>query len=67
MRAKQISAIFIENITDSRLIKQIAKDTGATIGGTLYPGALSGPNGSAPTYLKMFRHNAMLLIGALGS
>jgi len=67
MRGKQISAIFIENITDSRLIKQIAKETGATIGGTLYTGALSGPNGSASTYLKLFRHNAMILIGALGA
>ena len=67
MRAKNISAVFIENISDPRLIKQIAKETGATVGGTLYPGALSGPNGPAPTYLKMIRHNAHMLTGALGS
>ena len=67
MRAKRISAIFVENITDPRLITQIAKETGATVGGTLYPGALSAPDGPASTYLKMIRHNATMLAGALGS
>ncbi len=67
MRAEGISAVFIENITDSRLLEQIANETGATIGGILYPGALSGPDGPAPTYLTMMRHNATTLAQALGS
>ena len=67
MRDEGISAVFIENITDSRLLEQIASETGATIGGTLYPGALSGPEGPAPTYLDMMRHNASTLAQALGS
>ena len=67
MRDENISAVFVENITDSRLLKQIANETGATIGGTLYPGALSGPDGPAPTYLDMMRHNAMTLAQALSS
>ncbi len=67
MSAKDISAVFVENITDPRLIQQIAKETGATVGGTLYPGALSGPDGPAPTYLKMIRHNATMLTSALRS
>ena len=67
IRAKHISAVFIENVADPRLIQQIAKETGVTIGGTLYPGALSGPNGPAFTYLRMLRHNATMLIQALGS
>lgn len=67
MRDEGISAVFIENITDSRLLEQIASETGASIGGTLYPGALSGPDGPAPTYLDMLRHNAMTLTQALGS
>lgn len=67
MREKDISAVFVENITDSRLLEQIASETGATIGGTLYPGALSGPEGPASTYLDMMRHNATTLAQALGS
>ena len=65
MREDGISAVFIENITDRRLIQQIANETGATVGGTLYPGALSGPEGPAPTYLDMLRHNATTLTQAL--
>ena len=67
MREESISAVFVENITDSRLLEQIANETGATIGGTLYPGALSGPNGPAPTSLDMMRHNATTLAQALSS
>ncbi len=65
IRAEGISAVFLENITDGRLLEQIANETGATIGGTLYPGALSGPDGPAPTYLDMMRHNATTLAAAL--
>ena len=67
IRHEGIRAVFIENIGDPRLLKQIANETGATIGGTLYPGALSGPDGPAPTYLDMMRHNAMTLAQALAS
>ena len=65
MREKKISAVFVENITDPRLLKQIANETGAAIGGTLYPGALSGRSGPAATYLDMIRHNATTLVESL--
>ena len=67
IRDEGITAVFIENISDPRLLQQIANETGATIGGTLYPGALSGPDGPAPTYLDMMRHNATTLAQALSS
>lgn len=67
IRDEGITAVFVENITDPRLLEQIANETGASIGGTLYPGALSGPNGPAPTYLDMMRHNATTLAQALSS
>ena len=67
IRERDIRAVFIENVADPRLLKRIADETGATIGGTLYPGALSGPDGPAPTYLDMMRHNAMTLAQALAS
>ena len=34
-----------------------ARVDGAVVGGTLYSDSLSGPDGPAPTYLDMFRHN----------
>lgn len=65
IREDHISAVFVENITDPRLIEQIARETGAKVGGELYSDALSGPDGPAPTYVKMFEHNASELLGAL--
>ncbi len=65
IRERGIRAVFIENVADSRLLKQIADETGAVIGGTLYPDALSGPAGPAATYLDMMRHNAETLAQAL--
>jgi zinc/manganese transport system substrate-binding protein len=67
IRAEHIPAVFIENVTDRRLLDQIARETGAKIGGVLYSDALSGPDGPAPTYLGMFKHNVGALTAALSS
>ena len=65
IRSYQIHAVFPENVTDLRLLKRIAKETGTTIGGKLYPGPLTGPDGPVPTYIDMMRHNARTLAQAL--
>jgi zinc/manganese transport system substrate-binding protein len=67
IKAEKIPAVFLENVTDHRLLDQIARETGAKIGGTLYSDALSGSDGPAPTYLDMFRHNVGALTSALSS
>jgi zinc/manganese transport system substrate-binding protein len=65
IRDAGIAAVFVENIADRRLLDQIATETGAAIGGTLYSDALSGPDGPAGTYLAMMRHNLSQLTAAL--
>jgi len=65
IKAEKIPAVFLENITDPRLMKRIAEETGAKIGGKLYSDALSAANGPAPTYLDLMRHNARELRSAL--
>jgi zinc/manganese transport system substrate-binding protein len=67
IKKEKIPAVFLENITDHRLLDQIARETGAKIGGTLYSDALSGTDGPAPTYIDMFRHNLATLTTALSS
>jgi len=67
IRAEHIPAVFMENITDHRLLDQIARETGTKIGGTLYTDALSPPDGPTPTYLDMFRNNVGVLTAALSS
>ncbi len=60
-----VKALFIENMSDPRLVQQIAAETGAKLGGSLYSDALSEPGQGAATYLEMFRHNIGLLVPAL--
>jgi zinc/manganese transport system substrate-binding protein len=65
IKAQKIPAVFLENISDRRLLDQIAKETGAKVGGALYSDALSEPSGPAGTYLDMFRYNIRMLVAAL--
>jgi zinc/manganese transport system substrate-binding protein len=65
IRQAKIPAVFIENISDPRLIQRISAETGARIGGTLYSDSLTGENGQAPTYIDMVRHNIKALTDAL--
>lgn len=65
IRQDKASAVFIENVSDPRLIEQIASETGLKIGGTLYSDALSAPDGPAATYIDLMRHNAATIKGAV--
>jgi zinc/manganese transport system substrate-binding protein len=67
IKMQKIPAVFMENITDPRLMKEIARETGAKIGGTLYSDALSPPDGPAATYIEMMRSNVRELTSALTS
>jgi len=65
IKAEHVTALFIENMSDPRLIGQIADETGVKVGGELYADALSRPDEGAGTYLDMFRHNIALLVPAM--
>lgn len=65
-KAEKIKAIFIESITNPKLSEQIARETGARLGGRLYSDALSEPSGPAGTYIEMMRHNIRAITQALG-
>jgi zinc/manganese transport system substrate-binding protein len=65
IRTAKIPAVFLENISDPRLMRRISTETGARIGGTLYSDSLTGEKGDAPTYIDMVRHNIKALTSAL--
>jgi zinc/manganese transport system substrate-binding protein len=62
-----IPAVFLENISDDRLMRRISAETGARVGGTLYSDALTDEKGAAPTYIDMVRHNIKALTSALAN
>lgn len=63
-RAK-IKIVFMENISDPRMMEQLARESGAQMGGRLYSDALSRADGPAPTYLAMMRYNVTRLRDAM--
>ncbi|RUU54953.1 zinc ABC transporter substrate-binding protein AztC [Mesorhizobium sp. M2C.T.Ca.TU.002.02.1.1] len=65
IKQDKAAAIFIENITNPRLIEQIAGETGIKVGGTLYSDALSGSDGPASTYIDMMHNNITQIKGAI--
>jgi zinc/manganese transport system substrate-binding protein len=67
MKRENVRAVFVENIADARLVEQIARETGAVIGGSLYSDALSTASAPASTYLDMMRHNIDLIANALSA
>jgi zinc/manganese transport system substrate-binding protein len=67
IKANKIPAVFLENLSDDRLIARIAAETGAKAGGTLYSDSLTDEKGPAPTYIDLIRHNIKALTSALGN
>lgn len=65
IRERRAAAVFAENIADARLVEQIASEAGLSLGGTLYSDALSRPDGPAPTYVELMRHNVSTISAAL--
>ena len=65
IKTEHVKTYFFENSNDPRLVKQVAKATGAQPGGELYVEALSKSNGPASTYEKMFRYNVDQLAAAM--
>jgi len=67
IKTEKIPAVFLENISDVRLIQRISAETGAKVGGTLFSDSLTGEKGDAPTYIDMVRHNIKVLTSALAN
>lgn len=65
IKTEGIKALFMENMSNPKLIEQIARDAGGVVGPALYVDALSKPGGPADTYEKMFRHNVPALVAGM--
>lgn len=66
MKDNDVQLIFLEAMTNTKLAKQIAKESNVKVAGTLYTGVLA-PSGPASTYLGMMTHNLNALANGLES
>jgi zinc/manganese transport system substrate-binding protein len=65
IKAEHATALFFENMSDTRVLDQISHETGVKVGGTLFADALSKTGEGGETYLELFRHNISLLVPAM--
>jgi zinc/manganese transport system substrate-binding protein len=65
IKKEKIKALFVESISDPRLIAQIGRETGVKPAGELFSDALSDSKGPAATYLDMMRSNTNALTQAI--
>lgn len=66
MQAKHVKLVYLEAMTNTKLAKQIAKESNVKVAGQLYTGVLA-PSGQASTYLGMMTHNLDVLAKGLES
>lgn len=60
-----VPAVFCESTVNDKAQQQVARQTGAAMGETLYVDSLSGPGGPVPTYLDLLRHDAEAIVASL--
>jgi zinc/manganese transport system substrate-binding protein len=65
IQREKIRAVFVENMSNPKLIAQLSKDAGATLGASLYADALSAADQPGATYLQMMRHNVTQLVSGM--
>ena len=65
VRREHIRALFVETMSDPRVMRTLAEESGAVLGGAVYSDSLSPPTGPAPTYVAMFRHNVPAFVAAM--
>ncbi len=64
IRREHTKAVYVENMTSPKLLEQLSREAGVSLGPKLYADALSGAQGKAPTYLKMVHYNVeQLMLG----
>ncbi len=65
IQREKIKAVFVENMSNPKLLTQLSKDAGATVGASLYADALSSADKPGATYLKMMHHNVTQLVAGM--
>ncbi|KAA2211662.1 metal ABC transporter solute-binding protein, Zn/Mn family [Teichococcus oryzae] len=65
LKRERITAVFLENMANPATLRRLAAEAGVKVQGRLYADALSAPEGPAPGYAAMFRHNVGLLVPAM--
>ena len=65
IREFRVPAVFAENVVNTRLADQVAREAGVRVVATLHSDALGAPGSGAETYIAMMRANVAAIVAAL--
>jgi zinc/manganese transport system substrate-binding protein len=65
IRAERITAVFLDGPGSQATMERLARETGVRLRGRLFADTLSSPDGPAPSYEAMQRHNVGLLVAGM--
>ena len=65
IKENNVPTIFCESTVSAKAQLEVAKSSGSVFGGTFYVDSLSEPDGPAPTYIDLLRHNVGLITEGL--
>lgn len=60
-----VKAVFVETSVNPKLVREIAREAGVKIGGTLYSDSMGEAGTAGETYIGMMRENVLTIIHAL--
>ena len=64
-KQEKTRALFLENMSDPRLVQRIAHEASGVVGGTLYSDALAPAGQPGDSYIGLFRYNVPALVAAM--
>jgi zinc/manganese transport system substrate-binding protein len=65
IKSSGVPAIFLDISENPELAQQVATESGAKVVTDLYVETLSAPDGPAPTYIEMIKHDVTVIVDAL--
>jgi zinc/manganese transport system substrate-binding protein len=65
IRRAGVPAVFVENVTDPRLMEQVAREAGIVVAPQLYTDAIGDSRSPASNYIDMIRHNVRTMVSSL--
>ncbi len=65
IRATGVPAVFIENVTDPRLMQRVATEAGVVVAPELFTDALGDANSPAASYIDMMQYNVRTIVASL--
>ncbi len=65
IRSFGVKAVFVETSVNPKLVREVAREAGVKVGGSLYSDSMGEAGSAGETYIGMMRENVLTIVNAL--